>query len=184
GKAVKRMSSMIGMTGKADLTHEGVQLPSAAAALQQSLREALESVRADAVFGRPIERGETIVVPCAEVMIGLGMGGGVGTGRNTVPEADRETEPSTRRAAERETSAGTGEGMGGGGGGRGRPIAAIVISRDGVRVEPILDVTKVALAGITTGAFMIFWLARLGVGRRRVGVKGPSLRQLKRELKV
>ena len=160
---------MSGMTG---MTQEQAQRPMAAAALQQTLREAIETVRADAVFGRPIERGETIVIPCAEVMVGMGMGGGGGRGRTSATESERET------------SAGEGEGVGGGGGGRGRPVAAIVVSRDGVRVEPILDITKVALAGITTGAFMVFWLARLGFSRRGLRGKAHSLRRLTRELKA
>jgi uncharacterized spore protein YtfJ len=144
----------------------------ATVALQQTLREAIEAIRADAVFGRPVERGETTIVPCAEVMVGMGMGGGGGRGRTSASETERET------------SVGEGEGVGGGGGGRGRPIAAIVITRDGVRVEPILDVTKVVLASITTGAFMAIWLARLGIGRRGLRAKTPALRRLTRELKA
>src|SRR5262249_7983560 len=104
--------------------------------------------------------------------VGMGMGGGGGRGRTGATETERET------------SAGEGEGVGGGGGGRGRPVAAIVISRDGVRVEPILDITKGALAGITTCGFMGFWLARLGFGRRGIRAKSPSLRQLARGLKA
>ena len=42
-----------------------------------------------------------------------------------------------------------GGGGGGGGGSMGRPVAAIVISRDGVEVKPVLDVTKVSLAALT-----------------------------------
>lgn len=67
---------------------------------------------------------------------------------------------------------------GAGGSSRGRPIAAIVISPEGVRVEPILDLTKIVLASLTTGAFMLLWLARLGRAAR--GSKGPSFSQLKR----
>jgi uncharacterized spore protein YtfJ len=38
---------------------------------------------------------------------------------------------------------------GGGGGSLGRPIAAIVIGPNGVKVRPIVDATKLALAAIT-----------------------------------
>ena len=38
----------------------------------------------------------------------------------------------------------------------GRPVAAIIINQEGVRVEPIVDVTKVGLAFLTTlGAVLI-----------------------------
>ena len=52
---------------------------SASETLERTINQALGSVRADAVFGRPIERGSTVVIPCAEVMIGMGMGGGAVT---------------------------------------------------------------------------------------------------------
>jgi uncharacterized spore protein YtfJ len=57
----------------------------------------------------------------------------------------------------------TGSGGGGGGGGRvlSRPVAAIVISPAGVRVEPIVDVTKIALATFTTLGFMLATLVRM-----------------------
>jgi uncharacterized spore protein YtfJ len=46
---------------------------------------------------------------------------------------------------------GSGIGGGGGGGGAagGRPVAVIIIDQEGVRVEPVVDVTKVALAFFT-----------------------------------
>jgi hypothetical protein len=36
-----------------------------------------------------------------------------------------------------------------------------VASPEGVRVDPVFDLTKIALAGLTAGAFMIGMLARL-----------------------
>jgi hypothetical protein len=44
---------------------------------------------------------------------------------------------------------------------KGRPVAAIVVTPDAVYVEPVVDATKIALAGLTTGAFIIYWLFRL-----------------------
>lgn len=73
-------------------------------------------------------------------------------------------------------------GLGGGGGGRGRPVAVIVVAADGVRVQPVLDVTRLALAGMTTGAFMAFWLARLASGTRGGRAKTPSLGRLARAI--
>ena len=55
------------------------------------------------------------------------------------------------------------------------------MTKDGVRVEPVLDLTKVVLAAFTTGAFMLFWLGRLtGLGRKG---KGPSFSKLEKAIK-
>jgi len=75
--------------------------------------------------------------------IGFGMGGGKDQGANV------------------------GGGGGGGGGGRAfaRPVAAIVVTPNGVRVKPIVDVTKIALAALTAFGFMFAMVARMS--RRR-----------------
>ncbi len=54
-------------------------------------------------------------------------------------------------------------GSGGGGGGSvySRPVAVIISSPEGVRVEPVFDLTKIALAGMTTGVLMFGMVARL-----------------------
>jgi hypothetical protein len=46
--------------------------------------------------------------------------------------------------------------VGGGGGGRtlARPVAIIIMDAEGVRVEPVVDPTKIALAALTTAGFM------------------------------
>jgi GTPase len=43
----------------------------------------------------------------------------------------------------------------------GRPVAIITIGPDGVRVKPVVDVTKVALAGLAV------WASMLGLLRAR-----------------
>jgi uncharacterized spore protein YtfJ len=60
-----------------------------------------------------------------------------------------------------------GKGNGGGGGGRilSRPVAVVIASPEGVRVEPVVDITKVALAGLTALGFMIGMMFRMS--RRR-----------------
>ncbi len=60
---------------------------------------------------------------------------------------------------------GAGFGFGGGGGAVGRPVAAIVIGPDGVKVRPVVDVTKIAIAAMTTWAGM--FLAMRGLRRMR-----------------
>lgn len=133
--------------------------------VEQTLDRLYRAARPDVVFGQPIERGDTTIIPCLEVSLGMGMGGGSGSN----PAADQVD----RR---------TGEGMGAGGGATGRPVAVIVMSRDNVRVQPIVDMTKVGLAALTTAGFALFWLARLTqttrstpARPRTIAGRGPSL---------
>ena len=83
-----------------------------------------------AIFSAPTTVGDNTVITAAEVNVGMGLGFGRGAGGD-------------------EESSGEGGGGGGGGGAAGRPVAAIIISPSGVRVEPIFDITKVALAFFT-----------------------------------
>lgn len=103
------------------------------------------SASVEAVFGEPVKQGDTLVIPAAEVVAISGFGVGQGSGG---PEGE----------------AGSGAGGGGGGGGSAfaRPVAVIIVSSEGVRVEPVIDVTKIALAGVTFAAFAVGMLARLG----------------------
>jgi uncharacterized spore protein YtfJ len=56
-----------------------------------------------------------------------------------------------------------GKGSGGGGGGRilSRPVAVVIASPEGIRVEPVLDITKIALAGLTAMGFMVGMMFRM-----------------------
>jgi uncharacterized spore protein YtfJ len=95
----------------------------------------LEAAAVSRVFGAPVERDGQTVIPVAEILAVGGFGVGAGGGR----------------AAEGRR---TGSGAGGGGQAFARGIAAVVVSREGVRVEPILDVTKIALAALTAAGFV------------------------------
>jgi uncharacterized spore protein YtfJ len=59
---------------------------------------------------------------------------------------------------------------GGGGGGSvySRPVAVIISSPEGVRVDPVFDLTKIALAGMTTGLLMFGMVARLWSLSRKI----------------
>jgi len=139
------------------ITEEKAKVPSTES-VEQVLGRMVSTARADTIFGEPVERGDYTVIPCSEVAVGLGMGSGSGP-----VDAQGNT---------------TGGGSGGGGGASGRPIAAIVISKEGVRVQPIPDVTKILLAAFSTGAFFVLWLGRLSrMGR---SPKGPSFSQFRR----
>jgi uncharacterized spore protein YtfJ len=127
---------------------------------EQALSKLVITASADAVFGEPVVNGNTTVIPCSEVAMGMGMGSGSGP-------MDEKGNP-------------TGGGSGGGGGARGRPVAAIVITNEGVRVEPIFDLTKIILASLTTGTFILLWVGRLLLMKR--SGRGPSLSKLRRSI--
>ena len=102
-----------------------------------------------AVFSSPVVSGGYTLITASEVTAGGGFGfaSGMGPARATVPSA--------------ETPESVGGGGGGGGGSSGRPVAVIVISPDGVEVKPVLDITKLAIAGITTWGAMALMLQRI-----------------------
>jgi uncharacterized spore protein YtfJ len=114
--------------------------------VQTTMDKFLSAANIEAVYGSPIREGENIVIPAAEVLSVAGFGFGAGSG----PQGTGENE-----------NMGSGEGGGGGGRVLSRPVAAIVISPTGVRVEPIVDVTKIALAIFTTLGFMTAMLCRM-----------------------
>jgi len=100
--------------------------------------EAHRQASVDAAFGSPIEAAGKTVIPIASAMYGFGMGGGEGEreGRNDV-------------------------GGGGGGGYWVRPLALAVVDEGGVRIEPVVNAGRIALAGICVGAWFVFWLGRV-----------------------
>jgi uncharacterized spore protein YtfJ len=102
-----------------------------------------------AVFSQPITNGPYTVITASEVTVG--MGAGYGSGGGVGPDNE-----------EGETAA---SGFGGGGGGGGtamaRPVAAIIIEPDGVRVEPIMDPTKIAVAFFTTFISIVMSVSKL-----------------------
>src|SRR5690349_16910528 len=105
---------------------ETIAKPAVRGSVEQALSQLISNANVDAVFGKPIEREGATIIPCSEIAVGFGMGSGTG------PIDERGNS--------------TGGGSGGGGGSQGRPIAVIVVTKDGVHIEPIFDITKVALA--------------------------------------
>jgi len=132
-----------------ELEAEQLEQGSDSLELTQNIMEDFLS-RADvtAVYGEPVQHGETLVIPAAEVLAGMGfgIGGGGGTHEKTGKPAD---------------------GSGGGGGGRtfARPVAVIVAGPNGVRVETVFDLTKVALALFTAVGFMVATSAKMRRGK-------------------
>lgn len=96
----------------------------------------------EAVFSEPVKNGDILVIHTAEV--GCAMGFGVGSGTGTGDQGS-----------------GTGSGGGGGGWSFSRPVAEIVISPDNVEIKPVVDVTKIGIAVLTTVGFMTAMTMRM-----------------------
>ncbi len=126
---------------------------------QDTMEEFLAAADVRVVYGEPIQHDDTMIIPTAEVLCGLGFGVGSGSGTST----DNPDKPAQ------------GSGSGGGGGGRilSRPVAVVVASPEGVRVEPVVDVTKIALAGLTAFGFMVGMMFRMSSRRHAL----PSLEE-------
>ena len=106
-----------------------------------------EESGASACFGAPVERDGHTIIPVARVAFGYGagFGRGAGTGRRHSDEGGP-------------TEAGEGEGGGGGGGGSSTPVAIIDMSPTEVRIEPIIDQTRISVSGMVLGGWILFWL--------------------------
>jgi uncharacterized spore protein YtfJ len=113
----------------------------------EPIEKMVDGLGVNAVFGEPIREGGVTVVPVAEVRFAFGYGYGSGRGRGEESEGG----PSTAE-----------EGSGGGSGAGGRASAKgyVRITADEVRFEPVLDVTRLALAGIAFAAWSVFWIGR------------------------
>ncbi len=117
----------------------------------------IETASVDRVYGAAVEVGETKIIPAAENLVIMGFGAGGGYGKSEVESEESLT-----------NGEGIGEGGGGGGGGGGRtlsrPVAVIIASPEGVRVEPVADRTKVLMAAITAVGFVAGMFFRMSRG--------------------
>jgi uncharacterized spore protein YtfJ len=113
-----------------------------------------------AVFGEPYQVDGRTIIPIAKVAYGYGLGGGRANGRDAdtsdgTPGVHRETEAGPAGGAVR---AGWGAGGGGGAGISARPVAVLEVSAAETKVRPIVDVTRLALAGMALVAWNVFWI--------------------------
>jgi hypothetical protein len=97
------------------------------------IESVIRQIGIDKVFGTPITKGGTTVVPVAELRVGFGFGSG-------------------RDAAE--------EGGGGGAGLRMVPRGYIKVTADGVEYRPIYDLKTVAVGGAFVGWLLYRLLSR------------------------
>ncbi len=127
---------------KNELFLEAVKTPAEGLALLGKLTDAASP---EAVFGKPIQQGDTTVITANSVSVGLGFGlGGSVQQKNKADQAEYNEVDG---------------GGGGGGSTRARPVAVIKITSDEVSVEPIIDITAICLAFFS--AFGAIFLAIL-----------------------
>ncbi|MGQ9501610.1 MAG: GerW family sporulation protein [Anaerolineae bacterium] len=127
---------------------EALDTKPAMEAIQGTLTRFLDVANVNRVYGEPIREDEVTIIPTAEVIAGLGFGMGFGAGSG----------PAEEEKGEHPDEAPTASGGGGGGGGGktfSRPVAVVVVSHGNVYVEPVVDITKIALATITAAGFMM-----------------------------
>lgn len=131
----------------------------------QLLNRLMDVAGPSGVFGEPVTRGDYTVIPASEVAMGVGMGFGIGAGS---AQGGRKVEQAAPAPGQPEGNAEGAGGVGMGGGGKGsRPVAAIIIGPEGVRIEPIVDPTKISIAFFTTMGAMFLMFSRMA--RRRQG---------------
>jgi uncharacterized spore protein YtfJ len=140
----------------------------------ERLFEVVEGLRqtamADAAFGDPQEVAGRVLIPVSSVMTGFGLGFGRGMPEQE-PEQESEVPWDMEQAPEGEDQEAA-EGGGGGGGAGSHPVAVIEVTPETTIVRPILDETKIAIAGILLAGWFVFWLfttVRAVFGRRSRG---------------
>jgi uncharacterized spore protein YtfJ len=135
------------MTEGKDLTQEQ-EHDDSVNMIQETMDTFLSAANVEAVYGEPVEKDDVVIIPSAEIVSLALFGVGTGYGINEEEENGEKQ---------------VGGGGGGGGGGRvlSRPVAVIIASSNGVRVEPVVDPTKIALALFTTIGFMFGMIARM-----------------------
>ena len=118
-----------------------------------------DAAQPSVVYGEPIACDGKTVITASEVSVAMGFGYGSGAGSGGgVPE---EGLPATGDGGSKDLGAGGGGGGGGGGASSARPVAVITVGHDGVQVQPVIDITKIALAFATAIGSMLFMLRKM-----------------------
>lgn len=115
-----------------------------------------------AIFAEPVTVGEHTVITASEVKVGMGF---VLDTRGGPGAEAAESEGESREEM------GTGFGPGGGGGGvsSGRPVAAITVGPEGLQIQPVVDLTTIALAAFTALGAMFMAANRMRAASRKLG---------------
>lgn len=143
----------------------GATTNSASQVVNHTLENFLATANSEAVYHEPIKHGNALIIPAAEVVsvMGFGVGSGVSNG--------------SAETGEEANTSNSGGGGGGGGSVFSRPVAVIISTPEGVRVDPVFDLTKIALAGMTTGVLMFGMIARVwSLSKKIQGVQDDFLK--------
>lgn len=121
--------------------------------IENVLHDFLAAASPESVYQKPIKHGDSIIIPTSELFSVLGFGLGSGS-----------------EGGDKGQDSNGGEGGGGGGGGsvHTRPVAVIVSTPDGVRVEPVFDLTKIVVTALATGVMVFGAIARMASMRQKV----------------
>ena len=133
--------------------------------IAEVIEKLLSVTKPGAVFSAPIEAEGSTVITASEVMVGMGVGYGIGQGTG-MPEGEPHYHEDGEECegceeCEGGEASGIGGGGGGGGGANGRPVAVVSVNKYGVDVEPVVDVTKVALGFFAAFASMMVMFASM-----------------------
>jgi uncharacterized spore protein YtfJ len=112
---------------------------------------------ADAAFGEPVEVEGKVLISVAETGRGFGM---------AFSEEIADEEGEAPLSDEQDC-------VGAGGAGTARPVAVIEVTPEETVIRPIVDETKVFLAGIALVGWIFFWLVA-AVRSVFVGRRGPA----------
>ncbi len=103
--------------------------------LKASMEEIERVLNSKTVVGETITIGDVTLIPLVSMGFGFGAGGGSGSGKGEMPSGSGKGE-------------GEGLGAGTGGGGGVKPVAMIIIDKNGVRVESIKSGASSALESV------------------------------------
>lgn len=132
-------------------------------------RAAADALAVGRAFGEPYQVGGTLVVPVAAVLGSHALAGARGTGRLRVGRLLPGRRPSPAAGAATPGSGGRGGGAAdtGGFGVRVKPLGVYVVTAEGARWQPALDLNRVVLGGQAVGAVAVVALAWALRRRRR-----------------
>ena len=108
------------------------------------------SVGSQLVFGPAYEAAGRTVIPVSEVRYGFGLGAGAGSG--SAPDGQGQ---------------GSGGGGGAGGGVQARPVGFIDVTGERAEFFPIVDYTRIALAGLVALTTLVLTVSRVSRRMRR-----------------
>lgn len=100
--------------------------------ITETLRRIGDMAQVRQVFGEPVERDGTLVIPVASVWAVGGAGGGTGGGRRAGQDSDRQT-------------GADGEAVGTGFFTRSRPVGVYVVTDGQATWQPVVDLSRIVL---------------------------------------